>query len=94
MGRRRRQKPPRTKYSKSSLHGLFAARFGGTPPLHFLRHLTGESYFTPKPPRGWAYDIGAQDVFLDKFGVLARERLYGLLWKHDYQFVVQRCMTR
>mgnify|MGYP001221118066 CR=1 FL=1 len=85
---------PGTKYSKRFPRGQFASRFGATPQLHFRRHLAAEPYFKPKNPRGWAHDLGAQDVFLDNFGILAREQLDGLPWERDYQFPVQCCMTR
>ncbi len=86
--------PPGTKYSKRFPRGHFAAWFGATPQLHFRRHHAAEPYFTSKNPRGWAHDLGAQDVFLDNFGILAREQLDGLPWERDYQFAVQCCMTR
>ena len=85
---------PGTKYSKRFPRGHFAAWFGATPQLHFRRHHAAEPYFTSRNPRGWAHDLGAQDVFLDNFGILAREQLDGLPWERDYQFAVQCCMTR
>jgi len=46
----------------------------GGRKLHPFPRKAHEPYFRSKNPIGWRHDLGAQDVFLDNFGLLVAEQ--------------------
>jgi hypothetical protein len=70
--------------------GRFAARhFGRYPFIHARVRWQNEPYYRQRNPLGWIHDLGAQDVFLDDFGLVLLEQIDGSWpWVREYDAAV------
>lgn len=70
--------------------GRFAARhFDRYPFVHARMRWQNEAYYRQRNPHGWIHDLGAQDVFLDDFGLALLEQIDGdWPWVREYDAAI------
>ena len=80
-------------YQKRFPRGKFLNAFSHGDRMHLLYRTAYEDDFEKKNPTGFHHDLGAQDVFLDNFGLFLQEQLTSEDL-HEYGNVVRFLMQR